>query len=319
MSNKSNEVLICGSLAFDTITLFEGYFHDHIKHESIRSLSVSFLVPTMRKEFGGCAGNIAYNLKLLGGAPVPVAAVGKDFDVYQEHFNALGIEQRGIAVLDDVFTAQCHITTDLAGNQITAFHPGAMSHAADNDISQEKAVWAIVAPDAKDAMFKHAERLHAAGIPFVFDLGQAMPLFDGEDLERMLMLARVLTANDYEMRVIEERTAKSIEELARGLEAVIETRGAEGAILYHYGQKTPIKAVQAVAIEDPTGCGDAHRAGVLYGLSSGWSWEDSARLGNVMGSIKIASGGPQNHRPLLEEVQRIFIDNYGSNPWSHAS
>ncbi|CAM5199514.1 carbohydrate kinase family protein [Oligella ureolytica] len=270
----------------------------------------------MRKEFGGCAGNIAYNLKLLGGSPVPVAAVGRDFGDYQQHFTDLGIEQRAIQVLDEVFTAQCHITTDLSGNQISAFHPGAMSFAAGNDISQEKAVWAIVAPDAKDAMFKHAERLHAAGIPFIFDLGQAMPLFDGEDLEKMIKMARVLTANDYEMRVIEERTAKSVEELAEGLEAVIETRGGEGSILYHNGQKTTIKAVPALAIEDPTGCGDSHRAGVLYGLASGWVWEDSARLGNVMGSIKIASGGPQNHRPDLAEIQRIFVENYNSNPWA---
>lgn len=316
MSEQLKEVLICGSLAFDTITRFDGYFKDHIKPESIHSLSVSFLVPSMRKEFGGCAGNIAYNLKLLGGAPVPVAAVGRDFGDYQQHFTDLGIDQRGIQIIDEVFTAQCHITTDLSGNQIAAFHPGAMSLAAENDISQEKAVWAIVAPDAKDAMFKHAQRLQAAGIPFIFDLGQAMPLFDGEDLLKMISMARVLTANDYEMRVIEERTGKRVEELAEDLEAVIETRGAEGSILYHEGQKITIKPVPAVAIEDPTGCGDSHRAGVLYGLASGWSWEDNARLGNVMGSIKIASDGPQNHRPSLDDIQRIFIDNYDSNPWA---
>ena len=316
MSEKSNEVLICGSLAFDTITRFEGHFKDHILPDTIHSLSVSFLVPNMRKEFGGCAGNIAYNLKLLGGSPIPVAAVGKDFGDYQQHFQKLGIEQRGIAVLDDVFTAQCHITTDLSGNQISAFHPGAMSFAADNDISNEKAVWAIVAPDAKDAMFKHADRLQAAGIPFVFDLGQAMPLFDGDDLIEMIKMARVLTANDYEMAVIEQRTGNKVEELAASLEAVIVTLGAEGSVLYHQGQKIEIKAVPAVKVEDPTGCGDSHRAGVLYGLSSGWSWEDSARLGNVMGSIKIASGGPQNHAPSLDEIKRIFTENYDSNPWA---
>ncbi|WP_432785437.1 Adenosine kinase [Oligella sp. MSHR50489EDL] len=315
MSEQSKEVLICGSLAFDTITRFDGYFKDHILADTIHSLSVSFLVPTMRKEFGGCAGNIAYNLHLLGGAPVPVAAVGRDFGDYQQHFEKLGIKQRRIAVLEDVFTAQCHITTDLSGNQISAFHPGAMSFAADNDISQEQAVWAIVAPDAKDAMFKHAERLHAAAIPFIFDLGQAMPLFDGNDLEAMIKLARVLTANDYEMAVIEQRTAKSVEELAKGLEAIIVTLGAEGSVLYHQGEKIAIKPVAPTAIEDPTGCGDAHRAGVLYGLSCDWSWLDSARLGNVMGSIKIASGGPQNHQPSLEEIQRLFIENYGNNPW----
>ena len=316
MSKQYKEVLICGSLAFDTITRFEGHFKDHILPDTIHSLSVYFLVPTMRKEFGGCAGNIAYNLKLLGGEPVPVAAVGRDFGDYQQHFSALGIEQRAIAVLDDVFTAQCHITTDLSGNQISAFHPGAMSFAADNDISQEKAVWAIVAPDAKDAMFRHAERLQAAAIPFIFDLGQAMPLFDGEDLEKMIKMTRVLTANDYEMAIIEQRTGKKVEEIAEGLEAVIVTLGAEGSVLYHNGQKPLIKPVPAVAIEDPTGCGDSHRAGVLYGLSSGWSWEDSARLGNVMGSIKIASDGPQNHRPSLEEIQGVFAKSYDTNPWA---
>lgn len=315
MSEQSNDVLICGSLAFDTITRFEGHFKDHILADTIHSLSVSFLVPTMRKEFGGCAGNIAYNLKLLGGAPVPVATVGRDFADYQQHFASLGIEQRRIAVLEDVFTAQCHITTDLSGNQISAFHPGAMSFAADNDISQEQAAWAIVAPDAKEAMFKHAERLHSAGIPFIFDLGQAMPLFDGNDLAAMMKLARVLTANDYEMAVIEQRMAKPVDELAKDLEAIIVTLGGAGSVLYHEGEKITIEPVTPTAIEDPTGCGDAHRAGVLYGLAAGWSWLDSARLGNVMGSIKVAVGGPQNHRPSLEEIQSIFIKTYANNPW----
>lgn len=316
MSKSLPEVLVFGSLAFDTITRFDGYFKDHILPDTIHSLSVSFLVPTMRKEFGGCAGNIAYNLKLLGGNPVPVATVGRDFGDYQQHFTDLGIEQRRIAILEEVFTAQCHVTTDLAGNQITAFHPGAMSLAAQNGIDGETAAWAIVAPDAKDAMFAHAERLTAAGIPFIFDLGQAMPLFDGEDLEKMISMARVLTANDYEMRVIEERTGKSVEALAQNLEAVIVTLGGDGSVLYHDGKKVDIAPVPAKALEDPTGCGDSHRAGLLYGLSSGWSWEDSARLGNVMGSIKIASGGPQNHRPTLEEIQSLFVEHYGTNPWA---
>lgn len=307
----SSPVLICGSVAFDTITLFEGYFKEHILPEHIKSLSVSFFVPTMRKEFGGCAGNIAYSLNMLGGQPIPVASVGKDSADYLARFKALGIATEGMLVLEDEFTAQCHITTDLDGNQITAFHPGAMSRSASNDISSLEGTWAIVAPDAKDGMFAHAERLQAKGIPFIFDLGQAMPLFDKDDLERMLSMAQALTVNDYEASVIEQRLGRSIAELSHLLEAVLVTQGAQGAHLYQDGELTQIAPIQPTSVQDPTGCGDAHRGGLLYGLTQGWSWHDSACLANVMGSLKIAVQGPQNYVHSREEVSALLEQAYG--------
>ena len=298
-------------MAFDTITLFEGYFKEHILPEHIKSLSVSFFVPTMRKEFGGCAGNIAYSLNMLGGQPIPVASVGKDSADYLARFKALGIATEGMLVLEDEFTAQCHITTDLDGNQITAFHPGAMSRSASNDISSLEGTWAIVAPDAKDGMFAHAERLQAKGIPFIFDLGQAMPLFDKDDLERMLSMAQALTVNDYEASVIEQRLGRSIAELSHLLEAVLVTQGGQGAHLYQDGELTQIAPIQPTSVQDPTGCGDAHRGGLLYGLTQGWSWHDSACLANVMGSLKIAVQGPQNYVHSREEVSALLEQAYG--------
>jgi adenosine kinase len=304
-------VLVCGSMAFDTIAVFEGRFKEHILPDRIQSLSVSFLTPSMRKEYGGCAGNIAYNLKLLGGNPVPVATVGEDAGDYLERLTGLGIDASRIKVIPKTFTAQCFITTDLDDNQIAAFHPGAMSFSADNDLSGASAQWAIVAPDAKEGMFAHAERLNRAGIPFIFDLGQAMPLFDGEDLRRMLKMAQVLTVNDYEAGVVEQRTGTSIAELARGLRAVVVTRGAEGATLWAEGVEQSIAPVAADSVVDPTGCGDAHRAGLLYGMTVGWNWADACKLANVMGAIKIASRGPQNHAPTRGEIGKRLQQAYG--------
>jgi adenosine kinase len=304
-------VLVCGSMAFDTIAVFEGRFKEHILPDRIHALSVSFLTPSMRKEFGGCSGNIAYNLKLLGGNPVPVATVGEDAGDYLERLSGLGIDTRLVKVIPQTFTAQCFITTDLEDNQIAAFHPGAMSYSAENDLTGTPAQWAIVAPDAKEGMFAHAERLNAAGIPFIFDLGQAMPLFDGADLQRMLGLAQALTVNDYEASIVEQRTGKTVAELARGLRAVVVTRGGDGASLWTEGAEHKIEPVRAQAVVDPTGCGDAHRAGLLYGLTSGWSWLDSCKLANVMGAIKIASRGPQNHQPTRDEIGKLLQQAYG--------
>jgi adenosine kinase len=304
-------VLVCGSMAFDTIAVFEGRFKEHILADRIQSLSVSFLVPSMRKEYGGCAGNIAYNLKLLGGNPVPVATVGDDAGDYLERFKALQIDTSRLRVVAGTFTAQCFITTDLDDNQIAAFHPGAMSFSAQNDVSDAKAAWAIVAPDAKEGMFAHAERLHAGGIPFVFDLGQAMPLFDGADLQRMLGLAQALTVNDYEAGVVEQRTGLTMEQIAATMQAVVVTRGGEGATLYTDGQKVHVEPVAPEGVVDPTGCGDSHRAGLLYGLTQGWSWLDSCRLANLMGAIKIASRGPQNHAPTRAEIDAQLRAAYG--------
>lgn len=309
----SDKVLICGSVAFDTIAVFEGHFKDHILADNIQSLSVSFFVPTMRKEYGGCAGNIAYNLRLLGGNPVPVGTVGADAADYIVYMQQLGIDTSLIRVLADTYTPQCFITTDLDNNQIASFHPGAMMRSAENDLSGREAAWAIVAPDAKDGMFAHARRLHAQGIPFIFDLGQAMPLFSGDDINEMLKLAKVLTANDYEASIVEQRTGRSMHDIAQSMQAVVVTRGAEGATLYADGEETHIEPVKAEHVVDPTGCGDAHRAGLLYGLTQKWKLVDACRLANVMGSFKIGSRGPQNHRPTRAEIGAVLDRRYGVN------
>jgi adenosine kinase len=303
-------VLICGSVAFDTIAVFEGQFKDHILPDRIHALSVSFLVPRMRREFGGCAGNIAYNLNLLGGRPIPVATVGEDASDYLQRFKQLGIEIKMIRSLPETLTAQCFITTDLDDNQITAFHPGAMDRSSENDLTGQQAAWGIVAPDSKAGMMAHARRLHAQGTPFIFDLGQAMPLFDGEDIMGMLSLAQALTVNDYEASVVEQRTGKTIAELAKNLRAVVVTRGAMGATLYADGQEHHIDPVKPQGLVDPTGCGDAHRAGLLHGLTQGWSWVDACKLGNLMGSIKIASRGPQNHAPSRVEIEAMLKKHF---------
>lgn len=314
----NKDVLICGSMAFDTIAVFEGRFRDHILADSLKSLSVSFFVPTLRKEYGGCAGNIAYNLKLLGGSPLPVGTVGQDAEDYLQRLRDLGIDASLVRVLPDSFTAQCYITTDQDNNQIASFHPGAMQYSAENDFSGRLAGWAIVSPDSKDGMFAHAQRLHDAGIPFVFDLGQAMPLFNGEDLRRMLAMASVLTANDYEASVIEERTGQSIADIAKGLQAAVVTRGGQGATLYAQGVQADIPPVPVEHIVDPTGCGDAHRAGLLYGLVNDWSLHDACCLANVMGGIKIGSQGPQNHTPSRPQIAAVLQSAYGIDAGSLA-
>jgi adenosine kinase len=304
-------IVVCGSMAFDTIALFEGRFKEHILSERIHSLSVSFLVPTLRKDYGGCAGNISYNIHLLGGRPWPVATVGEDASEYLARLAAFNIDVSHVRMVPGTFTAQCFITTDLDDNQITAFHPGAMTYSAQNTPLLEGAAWGIVAPDAKAGMFAHAERLHAHGIPFLFDLGQAMPLFDGSDLERMLNLSQALTVNDYEAGVIEQRTGCTMADIASRMQAVVVTRGAEGAMLFTKGEALHIPAVPVPEVVDPTGCGDAHRAGLLYGLTCGWSWVDSCRLANLMGSIKIASRGPQNHKPSRSDIDARLRATYG--------
>ncbi|WP_323018539.1 carbohydrate kinase family protein [Castellaniella sp.] len=307
----NQDVLICGSIAFDTIAVFEGCFRDHILSDNLKSLSVSFFVPTLRKEFGGCAGNIAYNLKLLGGHPVPVGTVGQDADDYLQRLRDLQIDTRLVRVLPDTYTAQCYITTDQDNNQIASFHPGAMLRSAENDLTGHAARWAIVSPDSKDGMFAHAERLHAAGIPFIFDLGQAMPLFDGDDLRRMVAMSSILTANDYEASVIEDRMGQSIAAIAAGLQAAVITRGGEGSTLYAQGEQTDIAPVPVSQIVDPTGCGDAHRAGLLYGLVNDWSLRDACCLANVMGGFKIVSQGPQNHQPSRDQIAATLQRHYG--------
>jgi len=304
--------LVCGSLAFDTIMVFPDQFKKHILADQIHILNVSFMVPAMRREFGGTGGNIAYNLKLLGEDPQLMATVGHDFAPYATRLENLGLSATHVKILHDQFTAQAFITTDIEDNQITAFHPGAMSFAHKNRIADANGITlGIVAPDGRDGMVEHARDLAAARIPFIFDPGQGLPMFSGPDLLELLAGARALTVNDYEARVVEERTGRKVEDLARTLGAVIVTRGAEGSVVYADGNVVHIPAVKPDTLADPTGCGDAYRAGVLYGMARDWSWEKSARLASVMGAIKIAHRGGQNHAPSKAEIAQRFRDAFG--------
>jgi len=293
--------LICGSLAFDTITTFPGRFAEQILPDQVHILNVSFLVPTLRREWGGCAGNIAYNLQALGGQPVVMAAVGVDGGEYVRRIEGWGADTSLIWRDGELHTAQCHITTDRDNNQITAFHPGAMSHAhkiavpprsARNDLAI-----GIIAPDGRDAMWQHAHQMHEAGIPFVFDPGQQLPQFNGDEHRAILGKASWVALNDYEGRMLCERTGQSIEEISRrpNIQGVIVTLAAEGCEVWVRGQRTHVPGLRAADVVDPTGCGDAFRAGLLYGLERGWALERCVRLANRIGAIKVASRGPQNH------------------------
>lgn len=290
-------VLICGSLAFDTITTFPGRFAQQILPDQVHILNVSFLVPSMRKEFGGCAGNIAYSLQQLGGDPLIMATLGKDGVLYRNHLENLGISLQHVRTVEDDYTAQAIIITDQDNNQITAFHPGAMGQAHIQHIETDPRVQlAIVAPDGRDAMIQHAEQLQAAGIPFVFDPGQGLPMFNGEELQRFVSQASWVAVNDYEGKMLAERTGQSLAELSCGhLRGLIETLGAEGCNVYVQGEVTHVPGVKAEAVVDPTGCGDAFRGGLLFGLSQGWDLVKSVALANRIGAIKIAVAGPQNY------------------------
>ncbi len=290
--------LICGSLAFDTITTFPGRFAQQILPEQIHILNVSFLVPTLKREFGGCAGNIAYTLRQLGGAPVIMATVGADGDGYLERLAGWGVETDLVKRIDESYTAQAIIITDQDNNQITAFHPGAMQFAQRTAVpSRQDLALAIVAPDGRDAMIEHAAQLAAAGIPFVFDPGQGLPMFDGAELRRFVEQASWVAVNDYEARMLCDRTGLSLEQLSRShLRGVVVTLGAEGCEVWEQGQPQRVPGVPAEAVVDPTGCGDAFRGALLYGLERGWSLARCAALGNRVGALKIASAGPQNHR-----------------------
>jgi adenosine kinase len=290
-------VLICGSLAFDTITTFPGRFAQQILPDQVHILNVSFLVPSMRKEFGGCAGNIAYSLQQLGGEPLIMATLGKDGVLYRNHLENLGISLQHVHTVENDYTAQAIIITDQDNNQITAFHPGAMGQAHIQRIEANPAIQlAIVAPDGRDAMIEHAEQLQAAGIPFVFDPGQGLPMFNGDELKRFVSQASWVAVNDYEGKMLAERTGQSLAELSRGhLRGLIETLGAEGCNVYVQGEVTHVPGVKAEAVVDPTGCGDAFRGGLLFGLSQGWDLVKSVALANRIGAIKIAVAGPQNY------------------------
>jgi adenosine kinase len=297
--------LVCGSMAYDTIMVFPDQFKKHILPDQIHILNVSFMVPDMRREFGGTAGNIAYNLKLLGDDPLIMATVGHDFGPYEARLEALGLSLRHVRKLDDQFTAQAFITTDIDDNQITAFHPGAMLSAHLNRIDDApEATLGIVSPDGRDGMVEHARDFARAGVPYVFDPGQGLPMFSGEDLLALIRPARALTVNDYEARIVEQRTGWSMARIASEIEAVVVTRGADGCTVFEDGRSTDIPAARADAVVDPTGCGDAFRAGLLYGVARGWSWLRSAKLASVMGALKIAHRGGQNHQPSRELIAR---------------
>ena len=289
--------LICGSLAYDTVMVYPGRFRDQILANKIHMLNVSFMVPTLRRNFGGCAGNIAYNLKLLGGDGHAMGAVGHDFRPYQEWLDFNGMSSNYLRMIDGEYTAQAYITTDLDDNQITAFHPGAMNHShllevpADADIRI-----GILAPDGRAGMIAHAGQLARAGIPFIFDPGQGLPMFGGEDLEVFIDQASWVTVNDYEGQLLQERTGLSASELASRVKAYVVTRGSAGSVIHVDGRTIEVPAVRAVQVVDPTGCGDAYRAGLLYGLMRGIDWETTGRIASLIGSIKIASIGTQNHR-----------------------
>jgi len=309
-------ILICGSIAFDNIMVFRGQFKDHILPEQIHILNVAFLVPEMRREFGGCAGNIGYNLKLLGGEPVIMATVGDDADPYLERLDGLGLTREHVRRVPDSLTAQAFITTDLDDNQITAFHPGAMTYSHENRVAHGANVGlAIVAPDGRDGMVQHAAQLAAAGIPFLFDPGQGLPMFSGAELLDFIEKASYLAVNDYEGKMLEEKTGLPLTDLAAKVKALIVTRGADGSIIFADGKRHEIPVVKPDAVVDPTGCGDAYRGGLLYGIANGFDWPTTGRLASVMGAMKIASRGGQNHRPSRDEIAKRYRESFGSSPW----
>lgn len=304
--------LISGSLAFDTIMVFPERFRDHILPEKVHMLNVSFLVPQLRREFGGCAGNIAYNLRLLGGQGRPLGTVGEDFGPYRTWLERCGIDQQDILEIAGSYTAQAYITTDLDDNQITAFHPGAMNHAHDNPVRPASDIgMGVVAPNGREGMVSHARQFAEAGIPFLFDPGQGLPMFNGGDLMAFIDQASWVAVNEYEAALLEERTGHALERLAGRVEALIVTRGAQGSSIYTRGEEIAIPPARPEAVRDPTGCGDAYRAGLIFGLQRGLDWALTGRVASLMGAIKVAHPGTQNHRFDFAEFETRFRDAFG--------
>jgi adenosine kinase len=309
----AQSALICGSMAFDTIMVFQDRFKNHILPDKIHMLNVSFLVPQMRREFGGCAGNIAYNLALLGDRGYPMATVGQDFGPYAEWMKRTGVSADYIKVIDSEHTAQAFITTDLDDNQITAFHPGAMQHSQGNRVPVDaKIAIGIVAPDGRDGMIQHAAQFASAEIPFIFDPGQGLPMFSGDDLRAFIKQATWVTVNDYEWQLVKERTGMSAEEIASQVRALIITQGGKGSLIYSGSQQIQIPAAKPAAVVDPTGCGDAYRAGLLHGLLHGLDWDTTGRIASLLGAIKIESRGTQNHKFSKGEFESRYRENFGT-------
>jgi adenosine kinase len=308
--------LICGSIAYDTIMVFRDRFKNHILPDQLHILNVAFLVPDMRREFGGCAGNIAYTLQMLGGDPLIMATVGDDYQPYAYRLDKLQLSQRHIRKIPDTFTAQAFITTDLDDNQITAFHPGAMNHSHANHVGDAQDVGlGIIAPDGREGMLQHAREFHAAGIPFIFDPGQGLPMFNGDELLDFVRMAQYVTVNDYEAQLLQERTGRKIEDLAKLVKALVVTMGASGSLIYADAERIEIPCVRAGEVVDPTGCGDAFRAGLLYGIAAGMDWGLTGRLASLLGAVKIARRGGQNHEFTLDEIAQRFRENFGSSIW----
>ncbi len=304
--------LICGSFAYDSIMVFPDYFKNHILPDKVHMLNVSFMVPEMRREFGGCAGNIAYNLKLLGGDGAPMATVGKDFEPYAHWMDQCDISRRYIRVFEESYTGQAYITTDMDDNQITAFHPGAMGLSHENKVSDATGItMGIISPDGREGMVEHANQFHEAGIPFIFDPGQGLPMFDGDDLRSFLDKASWLTLNDYEAQLFQERTGLSPHEMAEQVKALFITRGAKGSQIYTSGREIDIPAATPKAVCDPTGCGDAYRAGLLYGLMNDMDLETTGRIASLMGALKIESHGTQNHSFTREQFEANYQEVFG--------
>jgi adenosine kinase len=299
--------LISGSMAYDTIMVFNDHFKNHILPDQVHILNVSFLVPDMQRNFGGCAGNISYNLNLLGGEGIPFATIGTDFAPYAAWMDEKHVSLTGLREVPETFTAQAFITTDQDDNQITAFHPGAMNYAHLNKVADHpEATIGMVSPNGRQGMLEHAEQFVAANIPFIFDPGQGMPMFDGEELNHFAEQATWLTLNDYEARLMQERTRKTMRQLADMVEAAIVTRGSEGSIVYINGEELRIPPAPISQVTDPTGCGDAYRGGLLFGLMNQYDWLTTARIASLMGAIKVESQGPQNHH----FTEQAFTERY---------
>ena len=309
-------ILVTGSIAYDTIMVFPDRFRNHLLPDQLHILNVCFLTPQIRREYGGTAGNIAYNLKLLGEDPLVMATVGEDAEPYVTRFEALGIRTHLLRRVAGTFTAQAFITTDLDDNQITAFHPGAMEHSHENHIDAGIApAVAIIAPAGKQGMLQHARECARARVPFLFDPGQGLPMFSGAEIGEFLRLADYVAVNDYEGKLLEDKAGCKLEAIARDVKALICTLGGKGSVILADGQRHEIPIVEAGKLEDPTGCGDAYRAGLLYGMARGWDWPSSGRLGALMGAIKIAQRGAQNHSTTREQVEARFRRAFGYSPW----
>ena len=304
--------LICGSFAYDNIMVFQDRFKNHILPDKVHILNVCFLVPDMRREYGGCAGNIAYNLQLLGGNGKPMGTVGSDFGPYAQWMDQVGVSRQYLTQVDNSYTAQAFITTDLDDNQITAFHPGAMNYAHTVEIPSNDGIsLGLVSPDGRDGMIQHAEQFASANIPFIFDPGQGLPMFESAELLTFLEQATYVTLNDYESQLTQERTQLTEGEIAERVDALIVTRGGKGSTVYAKGKKISIPAVSVDEINDPTGCGDAYRAGLIYGLMNDTDWETTCRIASLIGAIKIQHHGTQNHKFSATEFADRFKSEFG--------